>query len=157
MNQDGRNRTPATATSYFLTVVTPTYRDRMNVRAAREMRTVAKALDLVAIGRHSEAASVLAQRYKALELQMADQMWARAQHLELLPPEGASLVEKDENLMATKEQNLDVKIKGSVFKTWNPKGKGEKGKDGKGPKAKDKGKKGQGNWGQNWSGANEGD
>lgn len=157
MNHDGRNRTPATATSYFLTVVTPTYRDRMNVRAAREMRTVAKALDLVAIGRHPEAADVLAQRYKALELQMADQTWARAQHLELLPPEGASLVEKDESLMATKEQNLDVKMKGSVFKTWNPKGKGEKGKDGKGPKGKGKGKKGQGNWGQNWGGANEGD
>ena len=155
MNQSGRNRTPATATSYFLTVVTPMYRDRMNVRAAREMRTVAKALDLIAIGRHPEAADVLAQRYKALELQMADQSWARAQHLELLPSEGASLVEKDESLMATKEQNLDVKMKGSVFRTWAPKGKGEKGKDGKGLKGKGKGKKGQGSWSQSWSGANE--
>eukprot|EP00434_Breviolum_minutum_P013419 symbB.v1.2.011826.t1/scaffold804.1/size161093/3 len=114
LNQSGRNQTPATATSYFITVVTPLYRDRMNVRAAREMRTIAKALDLIATGRHPEAADVLAQRYKALELQMADQTWARAQHLELIPPEGASLVEKDESLMATKEQNLDVKMKGSV-------------------------------------------
>lgn len=157
LNQSGRNQTPATATSYFITVVTPLYRDKMNVRAAREMRTIAKALDLVATGRHPEAADVLAQRYKALELQMADQTWARAQHLELIPPEGASLVEKDESLMATKEQNLDVKMKGSVFRTWNPKGKGEKGKDGKGPKGKGKGKKGQGNWNQSWGGGNDGD
>ena len=157
LNQNGRNQTPSSATSYFLTVLTPMYRDRMNVRAAREMRTVAKAMDLIAIGRHPEAADVLAQRFKAMELQMSDQTWARAQHLELLPPEGASLVEKDESLMATKEQNLDVKMKGSVFRPWNPKGKGEKGKDGKGQKGKGKGKKGQGGWGQNWSGANDGE
>ena len=88
MNPVGQNQTPATATSYYLTVVAPSYRDRMNIRMAREMMTIAKALDLVATGRHPEAADVLAQRYKALELQMSDQTWARAQHLELIPPEG---------------------------------------------------------------------
>ena len=92
MNPVGQNQTPATATSYYLTVVAPSYRDRMNIRMAREMKTIAKALDLVATGRHPEAADALAQRYKALELQMSDQTWARAQHLELIPPEGASLV-----------------------------------------------------------------
>lgn len=157
MNLTGRNQTPASATSYFLTVVTPTYKERMNIRAARELRTIAKALDLVATGRHPEAADVLAQRYKALELQMADQTWARAQHLELLPAEGASLVEKDESLMATKEQSLDMKMKGSIFRGWNPKGKGEKGKDGKGPKGKGKGKKGQGGWNPSWNASGEQD
>ena len=151
LNPVGRNQTPAAATSYFLTVVTPNYKDRMNVRAARELRTIAKALDLVATGRHPEAADVLAQRYKALELQMADQTWARAQHLELLPPEGASLIDKDESLMATKEQSLDMKMKGAIFRNWSPKGKEEKGKDGKNAKGKSKGKKGQSNWNPSWN------
>ena len=45
-----RNLTPATATSYFLTVLVPQYKEKMNLRTNRELRTLCKALDLVASG-----------------------------------------------------------------------------------------------------------
>ena len=45
-----RNLTPATATSYFLTVLIPQYRGKMNLRTSRELRTLCKALDLLASG-----------------------------------------------------------------------------------------------------------
>eukprot|EP00435_Cladocopium_sp_Y103_P054971 s63_g18.t1 len=103
-HQAGQNLTPPTATSYYLTVLVPQYKDRLNVRTSRELRSIAKALDLLAVGKSAKAGDVLTQRYKALELYLADQTWSRAQFLELIPAEGASLVEKDEVLMASKEQ-----------------------------------------------------
>lgn len=143
LNHDGRNLTPSTATSYFLTVVVPQYRDRLSLRTSREMRSTAKILDLVAQGLHGQAADVLAQRYKALEMSLADQNWLRAQHLELIPAEGAVLTEPDELVMATKEQKSEMKLKALVSQNpWRPRefSKGdEKGKT----KGKGKGKKGQ--------------
>ena len=133
------NLTPSTATSYYLTVVVPLHKERMNIRVQREMRTIARSLDLVASGSPERAADVLAQRLKALELMVTDQSWARAQHIELLPPEGATLVEFDEAAMATREQLAEAKMR-----MWKGKGQGKepevKGKsyDGRG-----KGKKGQ--------------
>eukprot|EP00435_Cladocopium_sp_Y103_P038898 s2852_g10.t1 len=59
-DQSGQsNLTPATATSYFLTVLLPLHRDRLHLRVQRELRTVAKALDLIAMGAQEEAADVL--------------------------------------------------------------------------------------------------
>ena len=52
-------------------------------------------------------------------LYLADQSWARSQYLELIPREGASLVDKDEMLMASKEQNTEHRMKASP----NPNGR----------------------------------
>ena len=147
-DESGQSMTPSTATSYFLTVMVPTYHDKMNLRLRREMRTVALALDQVAAGQTPQAADTLAQRLKALELQVSDQSWSRAQHLELLPPEGAALVDKDEAYMATKEQAVDAKMR-TAISGGNPKGKG---KD-EGPKGK--GKKGKGHQTKGWGGGHE--
>ena len=147
-DESGQSMTPSTATSYFLTVMVPTYHDKMNLRLRREMRTVALALDQVAAGQTPQAADTLAQRLKALELQVSDQSWSRAQHLELLPPEGAALVDKDEAYMATKEQAVDAKMR-TAISGGNPKGKG---KD-EGPKGK--GKKGKGHQTKGWGGGRE--
>ncbi|CAK9105717.1 unnamed protein product [Durusdinium trenchii] len=110
-----RNLTPATATSYFLTVLLPQYKDRINLRTSREIRTLSKVLDLMAVGNVKTAGDVVAQRIKSLELFLADQVWGRAQHLELIPPEGVNLVGKDETLMATKEQEWTAMVK-ELFK-----------------------------------------
>ena len=140
--KSGQNLTPSTATSYLLTVVFPLHQHKLNLRVQREMRTISKALDLMAMGENERSADVLAQRLKALEMMVADQTWSRAQHLELLPPEGATLVEADESWMATREQVLEAKMR-------SMKGKGVgKESDGKGKNhdGKGKNKKGQ-KWG----------
>ena len=147
-DEGGQSLTPSTATSYFLTVMVPTYQDKLNLRMKREMKTVARALDQVAAGQGPQAADTLAQRLKALELQVSDQSWSRAQHLELLPPEGAALVDKDEAYMATKEQAVDVKMRTAISGA-NPKGKGKED----GPKGK--GKKGKGGHVKGWGGAQD--
>ena len=63
-----RNLTPATATSYFLTVLVPQYKEKMNLRTNRELRAVCKALVLVASGNAESAGDLLGQRIKSLEL-----------------------------------------------------------------------------------------
>eukprot|EP00438_Fugacium_kawagutii_P020464 Skav206769 [mRNA] locus=scaffold167:516646:518277:+ [translate_table: standard] len=143
--KSGRNMTPSTGTAYFLTVVVPQYRDRLPLRASRELRTIAKALDLVAQGEAARAADVLAQRYKALEMSLSDQNWSRAQHVELIPPDGAVLTEHDELVMATKEQTSELKMRQLMgMPLWRGAPRGEVRTDEKGrPKGKGKGKKGQ--------------
>ena len=140
------NLTPSAASSYFLTVLLLQYKDRLTLRTSRELRTTAKALDLLAQGRSDRAGDVLAQRYKALELFLADQTWSRAQFLELIPPEGASLVEKDEMLMASKEQTVEQKMRATIgTPQWRAPHKGDGKGDEKGKsKGKGRGKKGRG-------------
>ena len=83
-----------------------------------------------------------------MEKASVDGTWERAQYLELVPPEGASLLDRDEEAMAAKELEADRKLRarGSFQRTWQYEGDGageetagapRGGKDGKG-----KGKKG---------------
>ena len=139
------NMTPATATPYLLTVMVPTYKEKMGVRLLRELRTLAAALDEIAQGKPAAAGDILSQRLKALELQLSDGGWQRAQYFELIPPEGAGLAERSEQRMAAKEHAQEIKMRQYLNRdAWKPdwKGKG----DGKGKKGKDKdgGKKGKG-------------
>ena len=138
--------TPATATSYLLTVMIPTYRDKMGIRLLREIRTVSAALDQIACGQGEIAADILGQRLKALELQMNDGRWQRAQFLELIAREGAGLAEQEEQRMAAKEQALEARmlqVVGRPKGAWTPsegKGKGEGLNKGKGKKGGKRGK-----------------
>ena len=70
-----RNLIPAIAASYFLTVLGPQYKEKMNLRTNRELRTLCKALDLAASGSVESAGDL---RIKSLELYLADQAWSRA-------------------------------------------------------------------------------
>ena len=125
---------PPVASTYFHAVLSPAHRD-MGLRNSREARTLCRALDLLAKREAGAAADVLCQRLKALEKAVKDNnSWVRAQWLELLPPEGMTLVDRDEELMTTCEEALQAKITGN-------KGKGHpSGKDGE-SKGKGKGKK----------------
>lgn len=142
------NMTPAVATAYLLTVLIPTHRERLGVRLLREMRTIAGAVDEIARGRPEEAGDILSQRLKALELQLVDNSWQRAQFLELIPQEGAGLSERSEQAMATREQMQEQKMRAWNQDPWKPpKGGGaaEKGK-GKGKKGKKGGKQQDPSW-----------
>ena len=73
----------------------------------------------------------------ALEKASHDGHWTSARFLELLPPEGAGLLERDEEVFMSKEALLELKLKGwSKEKTpkGDPKGNppakgGKKGKE----------------------------
>ena len=152
MGRDGEAKrwdrcdTPASAKSYFLRVLRPATEKKGSLRDVREMHTLSVILDHLALGRSGAAADVAAQRLKALELASTSGSWEKAQYLEIVPPEGASLVNKEEEYLATKEtelhQRLHGRSKGSSFEPdWNS--YGGKGKYGKG-KSKDKDRKGKG-------------
>ena len=145
--------TPASAKSYFLRVLKldPVH----NRRNLREMYTVATALDHLALGRHRQAADLLTQRLKALELASSSGNWERAQFLELLEQDTAPLVDNAEAMMVCKEADFLRKLNKSAnsFNNdwskpnagWKPnaewstsKGKGKGKSKGKG---KGKGKK----------------
>ena len=150
LNQAGTsNLTPPVATSYLQTVLVPTHKEKLGVRLLREMRTLAAALDEVAKGNPEAAGDFLSQRLKALELQLTDGGWMRAQFLELIGPEGPGLSERPEQYMAAREQAAEAKMKqlvGGQQRPWpNQEGKGKGNQKGK-TQGKKGGKKG---WNQN--------
>ena len=134
-----RSETPAVATVYFHTVFHPAHRG-IGLRNWREARTFCRALDHLARQEIVAAADWLCQRLKALEkAQKESNDWSRAQWLELLPPEGMTLVGREEELMTTKEEELQSRIR---YRTGKDKDKGKgKYKDGTDGKGKGKNKK----------------
>ena len=153
--QHGQNLTPPVASAYFLTVIQNQYKDRLNLRTSRELRSLTKSLDLIVQNAPERAADVLSQRIKSIEVSLADQGWGRAQHVELIPAEGAVLLDKDELAMATKEQNDEFKMRNHQgLLGWRPpQQKGDPQEKGK-SKGKGKNKKGK-NSGGNWNTATE--
>eukprot|EP00971_Amphidinium_carterae_P334072 6469154-Amphidinium_carterae.2 len=120
----GRNRHVAQA--YLQGVLMPTHREVLTTRNLREMRTLCQALDLMSDRRYGEAADLLAQRLKAVEKATIDGHWNGAQLLELVEPEGTTLLEKDESLALSREVAALRKISGTGWpmskgqsKGWN--------------------------------------
>ena len=92
----------------MLTVLAP---KNLPVRLLREMRTLAVALDQIAAGKAHSAADTIARRLKALELSQSDASWSRAQFIELLEPEGPSLLERSEAVLASKEWGAELRMR----------------------------------------------
>ena len=111
-DDEAKALTPPAAVHYLLTVMLPTLQQRVNLRGQRELKTLCTALDY--LGRHqpARAADLLAQRVKALEKASHDGHWTSAQFLELLPPEGAGLLERDEEVFMNREALLELKLRG---------------------------------------------
>jgi hypothetical protein len=103
---------PASARSYYLRVLLTKYTD-MKLRNSREMYTLCVLLDHLARGRTRRAADLAAQRLKAIERAMCDKgSWEAAQFLELLPTEGDSMIEKEEELVISREKELKRRLAG---------------------------------------------
>ena len=147
------NLTPPVATAYLQTVLIPSNKEKMGIRLAREMKTLAAIVDEIARGVPEVGADIASQRLKALELQMTDGGWQRAQFIELIAPEGAGLAERAEQYMAAREQANEAKMRlivggqrpPSQWQSHDGKGKGDQ-------KGKSKGKKGgKKGWQQTWT------
>ena len=118
MGRDGeaamwdKEAAPASARSYYLRVLLTKYTD-MKQRNSREMFTLSVLLDHLARGRTRRAADLAAQRLKAIERSMRDKgSWEAAQFLELLPTEGDSMMEKEEELVIARERELQRRLAG---------------------------------------------
>ena len=141
-----------TATNYYLTVMVPQY-PAMGTRNGRELRTLCLVLDRLCMGQVDAACDVTAQRIKAIEQSINDKSWDRAQHAELIPTEGATLLDKDEQWMLARETELENRLRprrpwrtsggqsapsADPQPRWSPQGKPGKGwrkGSGKGAKA----------------------
>ena len=145
------NKTPAVATNYYLQVLLPSLKEKANVRTQRELRTLTQVLDLLAEGKVKQGADIVSQRMKSIELSLVDQGWQRAQHLELIPLESATLADVEEQRMATKEHNNELKMRPWPMGTWKGKGAGRDREDNTQGKGKSKGKKGkkESKWSEN--------
>ena len=128
-----QKRAPAVATACYLGIFVPTHSARAHHRTMRELRCWCRALDLLARGENSQAADLAAQRVKAIERSIVDGNWSRAQHLELIDPEGATLLDKSEDLMLAKEAEREARVKAPNREQWHAevkgKGKRQKGKE----------------------------
>ena len=159
---------PASAKAYFLRVLKtdPAFQD---TRIQREMHFLCSMLDHLVLGRSSEAADMVTQRLKAVEMAAKDRSWDRAKFLELLPAHVETLISNEEFAVIRSEvkeakkdtfanyaanswkQNDDWQNKGAGKDNWKnsvnwnkfQKGGGKKsgGKKGGGKKGWGKGKK----------------
>ena len=129
------SRTPPAAFHYFQTMMVPGLGQKLNIRTARELRTLCVILDCLARDQPAYGADILRQRIKALEKSAQDGTWMAAQYLELINPEQATLLDRAEQVYLAKEVALESKVKGFTGRGTEYKGKGDqKGAKGKGPK-----------------------
>ena len=137
--------TPPLASHFLLTVLIPALGQKASLRTQRELRTLGKGLDLLARGETGQCADLLGQRIKALDRASQEGQWTSAQFLELLPPDGVTLLEWDEEMFLRQEFLLERKAKLYEKPQYTPRppkgeGKGDKSQKGKGggkePRAK---------------------
>ena len=139
-------KTPPAALHYFQTMMVPGLGQKLNVRTARELRTLCVVLDCLGRDQPAHGADILCQRIKALEKSAQDGTWAATQFLELINPEQASLLDRAEQVYLAKELALENKVKTQGQRTGEPRGKGDqkglkgKGQKGDGNKGNQKGK-----------------
>ena len=118
--------TPPCALTFFLTVLTPTLKDKWTPRTQRELRVLVEILDKMASAEGPTAADIVAQRIKALEQSVRDgNQWRKAKFLEIVDPEEVTLTDRGEANMMQKEVELEDRLKGKG--QWHPQVTREKG------------------------------
>jgi hypothetical protein len=95
-------------------------------RDSRELRTIAEALDALAMGKLPSVGDLLMQRFKAVEQKVIDGDWGTASHLELLPDRLIGLTPMSEQSAAVKSQLLHLKLEEAKRRHSGPGGEGRK-------------------------------
>ena len=84
--------------------------DKVWVGKARELRTIATALDHLGRGEVAQVLDLLVQRFKAVTGAIEDGHWGLAQRYELMPDVAAGLVGVHERKLAAKDEALAAKV-----------------------------------------------
>ena len=79
--------------AYLTTVVLPNREKGVGLRNERELRTLAKAIDLVLEGQLLSALDLLAQRFKAVETVTTGATWSEAKYHQLIPTDKVTCVD----------------------------------------------------------------
>ena len=88
----------------------------IGLRNQREAVTLGTCLDLLLMGDLASLGDTLMQRLKALESAVQDQGWQSARHLEIIPPQSASLCTVGERDQAAKQELRMMKLRGAMTK-----------------------------------------
>ena len=80
------------------------------IRTARELRTVAEAIDALGAGQLPELGDLLMQRFKALQTSVADGGWHLAKRMELIPDEADTVASFEERRLAARDELLHLKL-----------------------------------------------
>ena len=96
---------------YFQTALKPALGAKIGLRTDREMTTCAEAIDLLLAGDTLQAAEVLLQRFKALEVYSSTGSWDHARHLELTRPDAVSSISTRELELAHATELMENKLK----------------------------------------------
>ena len=84
--------------------------DKVGVGKARELRTLATALDHLGRGEIAQVSDLLVQRFKAVTGAIEDGHWGLAQRYELIPDVTCSLIGVHERKLAAKDEALAAKV-----------------------------------------------
>ena len=84
--------------------------DKMGLRSARELQTLARALDHLGAGRLPEVADLLMQRFKAVEQYLHDGNWNIASQMEIVPDTADTLASAKEQHAAARAELLRSKL-----------------------------------------------
>ena len=87
------------------------------VRNARELRTLAMALDSLGAGSLPQLADLLMQRFKAVQSSITDNSWNLAKRLELIPEDGLSLTTFEERRAAARDEVMTRKLEEAMSKS----------------------------------------
>ena len=97
--------------TYVLTVFVQRYgSDHIGLRNMRELRTLAEAIDSLVAGNLPREGDLLIQRFKAIEVAVADGSWTQARHLELIPSQDVTLVSTAERSMASRLELQKIRL-----------------------------------------------
>ena len=88
----------------------------IGLRNQREAVTLGTCLDLLLMGDLASLGDTLMQRLKALESAVQDQGWQSARHLEIIPPQSASLCTVGERDQAAKQELRMLRLRGAMTK-----------------------------------------
>ena len=109
---DGQAFAP-TAELYLNTAFFPRYPESsIGMRTARELKTLAKAVDAICRGEVPQCLDVLLQRMKALEVLAAQGSWNQARWLELIPPQDVASWGPEELREAQRLETMERRLMG---------------------------------------------
>jgi hypothetical protein len=101
---------------YWITIARPGLKKEVPFAVEREIQTLVKCLDLMALGQVAELADVLMARYQAVETSMGFG-WRVAQHLEELPRAQISSVPEDMQEKIVRHEARDLRTRELQQKT----------------------------------------
>ena len=107
--------------AYLQSVLLPSRQGQTSLRNLQELRTLAKALDLMLSGRQAEACDVLMQRFQAVECADQEGTWSTARHLELIGDTRVSSSNDRQRRLALQLEKSEVRYKKDLLTIQNAK------------------------------------